>query len=153
MRKGILILDLDGVLITTPLWKADEIELDGYSSFNKECVKNLNVLISSSDFEIWLSSTRRKQKSIADFNRIFELRNIQQPIFDYLPEYKDCKSRRQEIEKFLSEKEPLNFLIIDDDKSLNELPETIKAKLVLTEIMKGFNEEKLNEAVEKMKRT
>jgi len=52
MRRITLILDLDGVLITTPIWKADEIDSDGYSKFNMNCVQNLNKLLIQSDFEI-----------------------------------------------------------------------------------------------------
>ncbi len=63
-----LILDLDGVLITTPLWKADEMDSDGYSKFNQSCIDNLNELLSLADFDIWLSSTRRTVKSIEEFN-------------------------------------------------------------------------------------
>jgi len=33
-NKICLILDLDGVLMTNPFWKADRIHLDGYSEFN-----------------------------------------------------------------------------------------------------------------------
>ena len=152
MKKTKLILDLDGVLITTPLWKTDEIDLDGYSSFNKECVSNLNELLASAEFEMWLSSTRRTQKTIDEFNRIFEFRNIKQPIFGFLPEYEGCKSRKEEIEKFIAKEKLSSYLIIDDDKSLTELPQDMAGKLVLTELMKGFNKEKLTEAIEKLKR-
>ena len=150
--KPLLILDLDGVLITTPLWKADQIEEDGYSSFNENCVQNLNQLLLETDFEIWLSSTRRTQTTLTEFNRIFKFRNIAQPIFQYLPEYENCKSRKEEVERFLLETNPSHFLIIDDDKSLNELSNDLKEYLILTELMMGFNEEKLTEALEKVKR-
>jgi histidinol phosphatase-like enzyme len=41
----VLFLDLDGVLITTPAWKPDEIDSDGYSKFEQSCVDNLNQLL------------------------------------------------------------------------------------------------------------
>ena len=44
-----------------------------------------------------------------------------------------------------------DFLIIDDDKSLNGLENGIKNKLIGTELTKGFNSEKLKEATEKIK--
>ena len=43
--KNAILLDLDGVLITTPNWKPDEIHCDGYSVFNKVAVANLNGLL------------------------------------------------------------------------------------------------------------
>lgn len=84
MKKHLLILDLDGVLITTPQWKPDQIGLDGYSEFNINCVNNLNSLLSIVDFEIWLSSTRRTVKSLEKFNEIFKKRNVIQNITEFL---------------------------------------------------------------------
>lgn len=134
MTKPVLILDLDGVLITTPIWKADEIDSDGYSKFNINCVDNLNQLLSQSDFEIWLSSTRRTAKTLIEFNRIFENRNIESPIKGFLPEYQEFKTRKDEIIRFIEEFKISDFLIIDDDKSLNGLDEDLKKKLILTEL-------------------
>lgn len=150
--KLILILDLDGVLITTPIWKADEMDSDGYSKFNINCVDNLNKLLSQSDFEIWLSSTRRTVKTLTEFNKIFESRNIESPIKGFLPEYKECKTRKDEITRFLEEFQISNFLIIDDDKSLNGLDESYKEKLILTELQKGFDMEKFELAIGKIKK-
>ncbi len=152
MAKPLLILDLDGVLITTPMWKADEMDSDGYSKFNQSCIDNLNTLLSLDDFDIWLSSTRRTVKSIEEFNTIFINRNITKPIKGFLPVYENCNNRKEEILKFLEEFKPQNYLIIDDDKSLNDLDEITKEKLVLTELMKGFNQEQLKLATEKMKK-
>lgn len=148
----ILILDLDGVLITTPIWKADEIDSDGYSKFNMNCVDNLNKLLSQSDFEIWFSSTRRTVKTLAEFNGIFKSRNIEKEIKGFLPEYQECKTRKDEITRFIEEFKVSNFLIIDDDKSLNGLNENHKKNLILTELQKGFDTEKFELAIEKIKK-
>lgn len=153
MKKVILILDLDGVLITTPTWKADEMDADGYSEFNKICVDNLNKLLEQFDFEIWLSSTRRTVKTLKEFNEIFKNRNIESQIKGYLPEYKECKTRKDEIIRFLEEFKISDFLIIDDDKSLNGLDENHKKKLILTELHRGFDNEKFELAIEQIKRT
>lgn len=147
-----LILDLDGVLITTPIWKADKIDSDGYSEFNMNCVDNLNKLLQQSDFEIWLSSTRRTVKTLSEFNRIFENRNIKSHIKGFLPEYQECKNRKDEIIRFIEESKFSDFLIIDDDKSLNGLDEIHKEKLILTELQKGFDMEKLELAIKKIKK-
>jgi len=146
-----LILDLDGVLITNPSWKADRIDSDGYSEFNESCVENLNRLLTFAEFDIWLSSTRRTVKTLTEFNLIFKNRGINKEIVGFLPEYADCKNRKEEVLKFIAEFKPSNFLIIDDDKSLNGLESEIKENFILTELTKGFNLEKLNEAIEKMK--
>ena len=150
-NNKILILDLDGVLITTPSWKADTIHIDGYSDFNETCVENLNQLISLVEFDIWLSSTRRTLKTLEEFNIIFKNRGIKQSIKDFIPLYTDCKNRQEEISKFITEFKVSNFLILDDDKSLNSLEIKMKKHLILTELTKGFNNEKLKESIEKLK--
>ncbi|WP_397363883.1 HAD domain-containing protein [Olleya sp. R77988] len=151
MNNRILILDLDGVLITNPSWKADRIHSDGYSEFNESCVENLNRLLTLTEFDIWLSSTRRTVKSLTEFNLIFKNRRIKKEIVGFLPEYADCKNRKEEVLKFITEFKASDFLIIDDDKSLNGLENGIKDSLVLTELTKGFNSEKLKEATKKIK--
>lgn len=142
-----LILDLDGVLITTPTWKSDTIHADAYSDFNKICVSNLNELLSSNRFNIWLSSTRRTKKSLAEFNAIFRNRNIRQDILGFIPVYENCKNRKEEVERFILENDLTDFLIIDDDKSLKSMKQEFQNRLVSTDLTIGFNKDKLNEAI------
>ena len=146
-----LILDLDGVLITTPPWKADKMDSDGYSEFNNSCVENLNRLLTLAKFDIWLSSTRRTVKTIREFNLIFEKRKIAGEIVGFLPEYSDCKNRKEKIQKFITESKLMDFLILDDDKSLNGLASGIKKNLILTDFNNGFDTGKLKEATERIK--
>jgi len=150
LKRITLILDLDGVLITTPPWKADEMDFDGYSKFNQSCIDNLNELLALTDFDIWLSSTRRTMKSIEEFNLIFANRNIKKPVLGFLPEYTSCANRKEEILRYLDEFKPENYLILDDDKSLNGLDNIIKDRLILTQLMKGFSQEQLKLAIEKI---
>ena len=151
LNDKLLILDLDGVLITNPSWKADRIHSDGYSEFNESCVENLNRLLTLAEFDIWLSSTRRTVKTLTEFNLIFKNRGIKKDIIGFVPEYADCRNRKEEVLKFITEFKASDFLIIDDDKSLNGLESGIKESLILTELTKGFNSEKLKEANEKVK--
>ncbi len=146
MKVITLILDLDGVLITTPPWKADEIDSDGYSKFNESCIQNLNKLLEQATFEVVLSSTRRTYKTLEEFNAIFSYRNIIQPIKRFVPVYEHCKNRKEAVEQFISDSKLINYIILDDDKSLNGLASSIKENLVLTEYLKGLNKEKLIEA-------
>jgi len=69
-----------------------------------------------------------------------------------VPEYENCKTRKDEIAKFVNEFEISNFLIIDDDKSLNGLEEKHKENLIVTELQKGFDTEKLELAIRKIKK-
>jgi hypothetical protein len=146
----LLLLDLDGVLITTPPWKTDLLHADGYSDFNPVCVQQLNTLLAATSSEIWLSSSRRKAKTLEEFNLIFKNRGIQQTIVDFLPVYPFNYSRKKEIEAFLAFQQPDKYLILDDDKSLNGLAPVHKNRLVLTNSLQGFSKKKLAEAIEKL---
>lgn len=159
MKKIKLILDLDGVMITTPSWKQDVMHSDGYSDFNKSCVVNLNKLLEVSDFEIWLSSSRRTHKTLVEFNTIFKNRGINKEITGFIP---IGKNRFEEISYFINfSKLPSenkfsiidystipDYLIIDDDKTLNVMTD----RLILTDSMLGFNNDKLQEALETIKK-
>lgn len=147
-ERILLILDLDGVLITTPAWKPDDLHKDGYSKFNKVCIDNFNQILKAGSFDIWLCSTRRLGKQIEEFNQIFKARKINQSITGFLPENVHCKNRKEEIETFLKVHKPKQYLIIDDDKSLNGLPESIKTHLILTSFLKGITIDNVNQALD-----
>lgn len=149
-NKITIFLDLDGVLITTPAWQQDVIAEDGYSVFKPKLVNNLNTLLTKWDFEIVLSSSRRKAHSLEQFNMYFENRGILHKISAYTPISVEKKSRKEEIEQYIFDNSIQNFLILDDDTSLNNLDKRFKDKLVLTKHMLGFNYEKLEEAIEKI---
>jgi len=146
MSNTTLILDLDGVLITTGAWKPDAIDVDGYSEFDYVAVQNFNKLLKDNKFEIWLSSSRRIYKSLEEMNAIFKHRGIVQPITGFLPYLPALENRKKEVEHFIKVQKLQRYLILDDDKTLNALPPIMKAKLVLTKFLIGFKEEKLAEA-------
>ena len=143
--KNVIILDLDGVLITTPPWRSDEFEIDGYSKFNSMAIDNFNMLIECLNFEceLWLISDRRRGKSLEQFNEIFKTRNIKKSIDGLVPVYGHI-TRREELEKFISENEFDNFLLIDDDSSLEGLHD--KGPWIKTKSLIGFGIEELNES-------
>ena len=147
--KLILFLDLDGVLITSPPWRPGEIDKDGYSTFNKICIENLNKLLDEGYFEIYLTSARRRTKAKDEMNKIFKTRGVGSKIKDYIPISEKRISRKQEIEDFINENEVRRFLIIDDDKSLNTFEP--KTNLIQTDYLKGFTSDKLEEAIQKVK--
>lgn len=77
-----VILDLDGVLITTPNWRPDNLHDDGYSDFNQECVVNFMDLLSlmPPDTQLWLSSSRRTTKTVEKFDTIFAKEVSESPL-------------------------------------------------------------------------
>jgi len=143
--KNVIILDLDGVLITTPPWRRDEIESDGYSKFNSSAIEKFNMLTDGLDFEceLWLISDRRKGKTLEQLNLIFQNRKINKQLNGLVPVYGHM-SRKEELEKFINENEFDNFLLIDDDSSLESLND--KCFWVKTKSLIGFGDEELNES-------
>ena len=138
-----IILDIDGVLITTPMWKPDKMHADGYSDFCEKCVQNLNKLTEGIDTKIIISSSRRKGKTLEELKTILANRTITAPVFDALPFDDGVKSRCDEVIGYITENKLEHYLIIDDDKSLAELPLSIKRNCVLTTYASGFDEQAL----------
>ena len=147
--KNIILLDLDGVMITTPPWRKDYIDEDGYSQFKSDAVTNLNRLTKQVDAELWLISARRRNYTVEQFNVFFKNRKIEKELSGMVPSYFEYIPRVEELKSFLEEEPVDNYLIIDDDSSLESLED--KSFWVKPHSMIGFTEEKLNEALEKIK--
>jgi len=150
--RNLVILDLDGVMITTPSWRSDEIGADGYSEFNVEAVSNLNALMKGLDAELWLSSTRRLKKTLTEFNEIFKMRKIESTLEGFLPASAIGTRRNIEIDQFLDNQSISNFLILDDDQSLQGLEQARKECWIQTDPLVGFNSDKLEEAKMKIEK-
>ncbi len=150
--KNVILIDLDGVLIITPPWKPDVLHDDGYSDFDAISLKNFNYLIQSIDTELWLTSSRRANKTLSEFNKIFSNRKIVKDLSGFIPSGTTGTDRLFEINAFLDHEPVRNFLIIDDDTSLHNLATIRKEYWIRTNPLMGFNDEKLNEAIDKIKR-
>jgi len=117
--NNIIILDLDGVITTHPN-ETDNLHKDGYSDFNPVCVKNLNSILKDTGYDIVLSSARRSNVDIDKMNEYFRARGVDKEIISYVPLYSsDYVWYNREIEKFIEDFDVVNYLIIDDDKSLS----------------------------------
>lgn len=117
--KTTVILDLDGVLITTPSWRACNILADGFSQFNDTAVEHLNVFLSNINAELWLISDRRKSYTLDEFKVFFYNRGIRCELNGLVPNYGNI-SRKEELERFVEDNKLNNFIIIDDDNSLQD---------------------------------
>ncbi len=144
-----IILDIDGVLITTPMWKPDKMHADGYSDFCEKCVQNLNKLTEGRNTEIIVSSSRRKGKTLDQLKTIFLNRGIAAPVTGMLPqnEISGHRNRREEILYYVESNSLDHSIIIDDDLSLHELPMSLKHRCVLTTYAVGFDEKALDTAM------
>jgi len=135
----IILLDLDGVLIPAKSWIKPDILNDGFPSFSVGAITTLNKIINTHT-KIILTTSHRNNYSISEWIDIFSSRGIIISDLSILP-YTD--SRIDGIKDWCG-KNTEDFIIIDDDKSLNDLPFNIKKNLIQTIPFIGLREEDIN---------
>lgn len=137
----LLFLDIDGVMVPAKAWKSPEFLKDGFPEFSKKATSILQQFISD-DVTIILTTSHKEKFSIKEWKTIFKNRGIITEKLKTLPENKKNLSRKDEIENwFNSNNLDELFIIIDDDKSLNELPYLLKQNLVQTSSHIGLTDE------------
>ncbi len=62
-----ILLDIDGVLETTPPWKHPEMLDDGFMKLNENALKNLSILHKKTNASIVLTTTHRINYDIDQF--------------------------------------------------------------------------------------
>jgi hypothetical protein len=146
-----ILLDIHGVLVTTPGWRIPQFLPDGFMEFNPEAARNLATLYSVTNADIVLTTTHRISYSIDKWHEIFKARGLSfhhiakvnnKTLIDY------TTSRGQEIEEWVGKfGMDMKFIAIDDDTSINSLPAHIRNRCVLTKSLLGFNKEALAESL------
>lgn len=139
----LLFLDIDGVMVPAKGWKSPEFLNDGFPAFSGKATFTLQRLVSE-DVSIILTTSHKANYSIEEWKSIFKNRGIQIEKIKSLSGNVDNLSRKQEIVNWFN----MNiidedFVIIDDDTSLNELPGFLKEHLILTSPYIGLTEEHL----------
>lgn len=159
----IIFLDIDGVMVHANPHRQVELEDDGFYKFNEIAVKILDSTIYSTKDEIVLSTSHRYKYDINEWRNIFHKRGLKFKNINILEidNSKECiyskinyrVSRRTEIFNYITfhQVDSNNLLIIDDDKSLNDLPSILKERLVLTNPYIGLNDQDEIKAVLKRK--
>ncbi|MEJ2882263.1 HAD domain-containing protein [Pedobacter sp. GR22-6] len=138
-------LDIDGVMVHANPHKPVELEDDGFYKFNKKAVEIFNSIFCTTKDELILSTSHRYKYSIAEWKVIFKKRGISSrkiSIVENLGEHTHKVSRRVEIESWINHNhfDFEDLVILDDDKSLNELPSSLKKRLCLTNSYTGLND-------------
>lgn len=143
-QRTVILLDIDGVLVTTPAWRPVEQLADGFMCFNEGAAKNLNSLLELTEAEIVLTTTHRISYSLDEWYGIFAARGIK---LTSIAKVNDAKAlnavtkRADEVEAWIALNRDANYVIIDDDSSINGLPEFMKDRFVQTKPMLGLNDE------------
>ncbi len=155
VENMIILLDIDGVLVMTPAWRITEQHSDGFLKFNSKAEKNLIRLISETNASIVLTTTHRITYSIEKWKEIFNNRGIPvqtiekvntRQTIDKMPDR--CIEIKEWVDNFGTGRQ---FVIIDDDLSINSLPSEIKEKWVMTKSMIGLDDECTERAIRILK--
>jgi hypothetical protein len=146
----LILLDIDGVMVSGASWRAPEILEDGFPSFSQRAITGLKRIIAETGATVVLTSSHKSTYGLSQWKAIFGKRGIDVSI-DKLEDNYEQLDRKYEILKWLDGKKEEHFVIIDDDKSLNGLPPDVKKKFVLTSSIVGLNDENASSAIEILK--
>jgi len=135
-------LDIDGVMAPAKSWQRPDILEDGFVDFSSKAVSVLqDVLAQNPNSTIILTTSHKSRFSLSQWKIIFERRGLNVNKLESLNDYTDFQSRKVEILNWFDSNDiHEDFIIIDDDKSLNDLPTFYKDRLVLTSSLVGLNE-------------
>ena len=148
----LILLDIDGVMVPASSWKKPEFLHDGFPVFSFKSVQALNKIIAETNANILLTTSHKTSYLISDWIKMFNARGLNVNKIERLPENIQGLNRKLEISNWFSEfKSNENFVILDDDKSLNGLDETLKEKLILTSPLVGLTDDHANLAIEILK--
>jgi len=150
----LILLDIDGVLLPANSWEKPEFLEDGFPAFNLKSVKAFQRVLDETNGDVILTTSHKSKYNVSQWHSILSLRGINPQSIDSLKTNSLHVNRKDEIldwyaTKHVPEEE---FVIIDDDKILNDLPADIKANLVLTSPSVGLTDELADEAISILKK-
>jgi hypothetical protein len=149
----LILLDIDGVMVQAASWRPVEILDDGFTSFSPRAVSGLQKIISETNASIVLTTSHKSKYNLTQWKAIFKKRGILASIAK-ITDNGTALNRKEEIINWANNNKHIErYVIIDDDKSLNGLPYTIKEKLIQTSAMIGLNEEISAKAIAVLKET
>jgi len=137
----IIFLDIDGVMVPAKGWKTPELLDDGFPAFSKSATKILRQFISE-DVTVLLTTSHKSRFTDDEWRTIFKNRGIDVTTIHSLPTNHKNVSRKEEILNWFKQNRlDAKYVIIDDDTSLQDLPTSIKSKLVQTSPHVGLTDE------------
>ncbi len=147
----LILLDIDGVMVPATSWKRPEFENDGFPRFSRRAVFSLQKIISETGADILLTTSHKSSYSISEWKKMFSIRGFENLNIKRLNKNINNLNRREEIMKWVNKTSENSFVIIDDDKSLNNLPYNVKSKLVQPSATVGLNDELADSAIKILK--
>ena len=144
----LIYLDIDGVMVPANSWRKLEFLEDGFLEFSKRSTDALNKILHHKSASIILTTSHKNKYSLNQWKGIFRTRGILVNEIHRLPENMDQLNRRDELMQWFDSYElDKDFIIIDDDKSLNSLPEFYKNRLIQTSASVGLTDYLADEAL------
>ncbi|GAA4178503.1 HAD domain-containing protein [Sphingobacterium ginsenosidimutans] len=142
----IFFLDIDGVMVHANPHRRVAQATDGFYVFSSAAVEIFNTVFIAKEDQVILSTSHRFRYSLEEWKKLFAARGIRIDsltlLEDVVPKVNHRYSRKDEILGQIVRQniQPEQMIIIDDDKSLNDLPQVLKSRLVLTTSYIGLNE-------------
>jgi len=141
----LILLDIDGVMVPAKSWKNPELLNDGFPAFDSKAVSVLQNLISE-DTTIVLTTSHKSRFTSDEWRKIFLKRGLTINKIKSLEDNVKHLNRKDEVLNwFRLNNVHEDFIIIDDDKSLNDLPAFYKSRLILTSPLIGLTNSHLDE--------
>ena len=145
----LIFLDIDGVMIPAQSWRVPEDMGDGMAAFSPKATEALCEILSGyteNAVRVMLTTSHRDRFTIDQWKSIFKNRGINIKSIERLPSNSSFEKKRLEeiLEWFKFNPMPDNFMIIDDDKSLNLLPAHLKSHLIQTSSSVGLSADDLS---------
>lgn len=147
----LILLDIDGVMVPAGSWKKTELLDDGFPAFSTRSVQALRKIISETGAAVLLTTSHKSKYTADKWRSIFTSRGIDVIGLDRLTD--ELSNRKEESLNWYQSKHDPNesFVIIDDDKLLNGLPDDIKRNLILTSSLVGLTDELADDAISILK--
>ncbi len=131
-RQMKILLDIDGVMVPAKPWIHPARSSDGFYVFKPTAVDSLNVLISNHNADLLLTTSHRHSYSLEKWRDLQVDRGVIVNSLNRLPIHHGSASRREEIMRWIHNNPSTEFIIIDDDSSLQDLPSEIKQRWIQT---------------------
>ena len=148
----LLLLDIDGVMVPAKGWSKPQLLKDGFPAFSNKATDALRQLIDQ-DSTLVLTTSHKSNYTLEEWKQIFKNRDIEIENIIALPANTNSLNRREEIVNWFNDNHYFGQLaIIDDDASLNDLPNYLKRHLLLTSPLIGLTTDNLESIREILKK-
>lgn len=140
----LILLDIDGVMVSGAGWKRPKLLKDRFPAFMPQATEALASILTRKT-KVILTTSHRDRYSVDEWKQIFKTRGLHIYYLDKLcTDNTSYSNKARDIQTwFENNTADTNFIIIDDDTSLNSLPSELKDHLLLTSSPIGLTIEKL----------